>query len=209
MRSWWFVFLALAGICARGQEHVVTWNAAEAFSEAGLLESYGSIDGHIWHLGDCVTLTFSRGASDREPQNVFTPQACAWMCFGSEMSVKCIGRYELQQVRITTLPDLPFVLGEVRASVGEVACPGTSAIWAAGHGVCEVTISQPGPYETIHSAGGRVAVTSVEVTYWLWQSSVEEVEQPQKQRIIHDLTGRCVYRPGRGLYVIDGKLTKL
>ncbi len=202
--------VCLSFLTTYAQEFHAIWNADRAFIEAGIIESYTSIDGRLWQLDDAVSLTFAGGTSTHAPQNVFSPQACAWLCFGNEIRLQCSERYEIRSVTIHTVADFPFVSGEAIASPGTMECSTDKAVWADNHPSTEIRISQPGPYPEVHSPGARVAVTSIDVTYGLSSAGIADIQHNATPRPeIHDLAGRRVFNPGRGLYIVGRKLKRL
>jgi len=201
---------SLTFLTAYAQEFHALWNADRAFIDAGILESYTSIDGRLWQLDEAVSLTFTGGTSSHVPQNVFSPQACAWLCFGNEIILQCSERYEIRSVTIHTMADFPFMSGEATASPGTMECNTDKAVWKDSHPATEICISQPGPYPEIHSPGARVAVTSIDVTYGPSSAGIADIQlDTASQSEIHDLSGRRVLTPGRGLYIVDRRLKRL
>lgn len=202
--------VCLSFLTAYTQEFHALWNADRAFIDAGIIESYSSIDGRRWQLDDAVSLTFAGGTSTHAPQNVFSPQACAWLCFGNEIKLQCSERYEIRSVTVCTLADFPFVSGEAIASPGAMECSADKAVWTDNQPAAEICISQPGPYPEIHSPGARVAVTSIDVTYGPISAGIADIQHdtaPQPE--IRDMSGRRVLNPRPGLYIVDRRLKRL
>lgn len=183
------------------------WDAASAFGNAGILESYTDIDGRIWHADGNVDLTFRRNGAPFPPQTILSPREAVWMVAGAELEVECAEGYVMTEVRVGTTSDYPFVSGYARPE--EMKCSAEEAVW---HGrESTVAISQPVGSASIYDPGGRVAVTCVEVRYEEAHDGMTEIESgapADGEAPLYDLTGRRVMRPVRGgIYICRGRVT--
>lgn len=203
--------LALIVSAPAFSQTVVRWNADEAFADKGLLTAYNPLEGMTWDAGEGVAVSFSRGASDFAPQNLFVPEPNVWLCCGALVGIVSESA-DIASVRAVTLADYPFLPDEARVSAifTEAAVSGTEAVWTFDAGVHEVTLSQPGPYASIYEPGARVGLTELEITLRAATPAEEEEDgiteaiTPTPSAQLYDLSGRPVATPARahrGVYL--------
>lgn len=165
------LLLLLTAIAINAQSFEAHWDAEDAFMEAGLLLSYQSIDGRHWPVAAGVELIFERSEAEFEPQCVFNPQACAWLTQGARLRIEAPGLY-ITEVKIESRADRPLLDGEVLSEPqGELAVDGTTCSWR-GEAPERIIFSQPGPFESVQSPGGAVAIRSVTVS-WQTESAIK------------------------------------
>lgn len=168
----------------------VRWIAAEAFAQAGVIESYLPADGKEWLLanGD-IALSFWKNGGSNPPQMLLHADNGAeqtpgmFLSEGNTLELLAAEGMEITRVRLSTTSFYP-----------------TPALDATPLPAEEHVITLP--------ANGRMVVTMVDITYSEANAIKEtEAETPSGLGSMFDLQGRRLAAPPRrGFYIAGGRL---